>query len=78
MAEHAANDCLLSEDPAAFQAIMLAQLPMSKCCLCGEIFRAATKAPTRRVPSHAQLEGMACNACNGLIVLPQLFCKWAK
>ena len=38
-AEREANDRLRAEDPAAFEAKMRAQLPTSKCCLCGETFK---------------------------------------
>ena len=38
MAEREVNDRLRAEDPAAFEAKMRAQLPTSKCCLCGETF----------------------------------------
>jgi hypothetical protein len=38
-AEREANDRLRAEDPAANEAKMRAQMPTSKCCLCGETFR---------------------------------------
>ena len=70
--EREANDRLRAEDPAAFEAKMLAQLPTSKCCLCGEAFQGYghNAHPVRD-------EGVACDACNGAIVLPQRFRKWA-
>ena len=72
MAEREANDRLRAEDPAAFEAKMRAQLPTSKCCLCGEAFQGYghNAHPVRD-------EGVACDACNGAIVLPQRFRKWA-
>ena len=72
MAERVANDRLRAEDPAAFEAKMRAQLPTSKCCLCGETFKGYghNAHPVRD-------EGVACDACNGAIVLPQRFRKWA-
>ena len=44
----------------------------SKCCLCGETFTGYghNAHPVRD-------EGVACDACNGAIVLPQRFRKWA-
>ena len=39
LAECEANDRLRAEDPAAFEAKMRAQLPTSKCTLCGESFK---------------------------------------
>ena len=71
MAEREANDRLRAEDPAAFEAKMRAQLPTSKCCLCGETFKGYghNAHPVRD-------EGVACDACNGAIVLPQRFRKW--
>ena len=39
MTEREANDRLKREDPAAYEAKMRAQLPTSKCCLCGETFK---------------------------------------
>ena len=70
--EWEANDRLKREDPAAFEAKMRAQLPTSKCCLCGETFTGYghNAHPVRD-------EGVACDACNGAIVLPQRFRKWA-
>ena len=70
--EWEANDRLKREDPAAFEAKMRAQLPTSKCCLCGETFKGYghNAHPVRD-------EGVACDACNGAIVLPQRFRKWA-
>ena len=55
---------LHAEDPAAFEAKMRAQLPTSKCCLCGEAFQGYghNAHPVRD-------EGVACDACNGAIVL---------
>ena len=38
LAEEEANARLKRRDPAAYEAKMLAQLPTSKCCLCGETF----------------------------------------
>ena len=69
--EREANDRLRAEDPAAFEAKMRAQLPTSKCCLCGEAFQGYghNAHPVRD-------EGVACDACNGAIVLPQRFRKW--
>ena len=71
-AECEANERLRTEDPAAFEAKMRAQLPTSKCCLCGETFQGYghNAHPVRD-------EGVACDACNGAIVLPQRFRKWA-
>ena len=48
------------------------ELPTSKCCLCGETFKGYghNARPVRD-------EGVACDACNGAIVLPQRFRKWA-
>ena len=70
--EWEANDRLRAEDPAAYEAKMRAQLPTSKCCLCGETFKGYghNAHPVRD-------EGVACDACNGAIVLPQRFRKWA-
>ena len=72
MAEREANDRLSVEDPAAFEAKMRAQLPTSKCCLCGETFTGYghNAHPVRD-------EGVACDACNGAIVVPERFRKWA-
>ena len=72
MAEGDANERLKREDPAAYEAKMRAQLPTSKCCLCGEAFQGYghNAHPVRD-------EGVACDACNGAIVLPQRFRKWA-
>ena len=72
MADREANNRLPAEDPAAFEARMRAQLPTSKCCLCGETFTGYghNAHPVRD-------EGVACDACNGAIVLPQRFHKWA-
>ena len=72
MAECEANDRLKREDPAAFEAKMRAQLPTSKCCLCGDTFTGYGH------NAHSvRDEGVACDACNGAIVLPQRFRKWA-
>ena len=70
--EWEANDRLKREDPAAYEAKIRAQLPTSKCCLCGETFQGYghNAHPVRD-------EGVACDACNGAIVLPQRFRKWA-
>ena len=70
--EPEANDRLKRDDPAAYEAKMRAQLPTSKCCLCGETFKGYghNAHPVRD-------EGVACDACNGAIVLPQRFRKWA-
>ncbi len=73
--EWEANDRLKREDPAAFEAKMRACLPTSKCCLCGEAFHRATATTPTRHPVRD--EGVACDACNGAIVLPQRFRKWA-
>ena len=72
MAEGRANERLKREDPAAYEAKMLAQLPTKKCSLCGEIFKGYGHSahPVRD-------EGVACDACNGAIVVPQRFRKWA-
>ena len=72
MLECEANDRLRAEDPAAYEAKMRACLPTSKCCLCGEAFQGYghNAHPVRD-------EGVACDACNGAIVLPQRFRKWA-
>ena len=72
MAEGDANERLKREDPAAYEAKMRAQLPTSKCCLCGEAFKGYghNAHPVRD-------EGVACDACNGAIVLPQRVRKWA-
>ena len=71
MAEREADDRLRAEDPATFEAKMRAQMPTSKCCLCGEAFKGYghNAHPVRN-------EGVACDACNGAIVLPQRFRKW--
>ena len=71
MAEREANDRLRAEDPAAHEAKMRAQLPTSTCCLCGEAFQGYGHSahPVRD-------EGVACDACNGAIVMPQRFRKW--
>ena len=73
VAEREANDRLRADDPAAFEAKVRAQLPTSKCCLCGEAFKGYghNAHPVRD-------EGVACDACNGAIVLPQRFRKWAS
>ena len=70
--EWEANDRLKREDPAAYEAKMRAQLPTSKSCLCSEVFKGYghNAHPVRD-------EGVACDACNGAIVLPQRFRKWA-
>ena len=57
------------------QAKIRAQLPTSKCCLCGESFKGFghNASPVRE-------EGVACDTCNGAIVLAQrilLFRKWS-
>ena len=68
-----ANERLRAEDPAAFEAKVRAQLPTSKCLsICGETFQGYghNARPVRD-------EGVACDACNGAIVLPQRFRKWA-
>ena len=72
MAECEANERLEREDPAAYKAKMRACLLTSKCCLCGETFQGYghNACPVRD-------EGVACDACNGAIVLPQRFRKWA-
>ena len=64
--------CLEREDPTVYKAKMRACLPTSKCCLCGEAFKGYghNAHPVRD-------EGVACDACNGAIVLPQRFRKWA-
>ena len=51
---------------------MRAQLPTSKCCLCGETFKGYghNAHPVRD-------DGVACDACNGAIVVPQRIRKWA-
>jgi hypothetical protein len=71
MAEQEANDRLKREDPAAYEAKMRAQLPASKCCLCGDTFKGYghTAHPVRN-------EGVACDVCNGTIVVPQRIRKW--
>ena len=72
MAEREANDRLKRDDPAAYEAKMRAQLPTSKCCLCGETFKGYghNAHPVRD-------EGVACDACNAAIVVPQRLIKWA-
>ena len=72
MAEREANERLKREDLAAFEAKMRAQLPTSKYCLCGETFKGYG-----HNAHHVRDEGVACDACNGAIVLPQHFRKWA-
>ena len=69
--EWEANDRLKREDPAADET-MLARLPTSKCCLCGESFKGFghNASPVRE-------EGVACDTCNGGIVLPQRIRKWS-
>ena len=66
MAKREANERMEREDPAAFDAKMRAKLPTSKCCFCGEAFKGYghNAHPVRD-------EGVACDACNGAIVLPQ-------
>ena len=66
-----ANDRLRAEDPAAFEAKMRAQLPTSKCTLCGEVFKGYghNARPVRD-------EGVACDECNEAIVVPQRLIKW--
>ena len=70
-AECEANDRLRAEDPAAFEAKMRAELPTSKCTLCGESFKGYghNARPVRD-------EGVACDECNAAIVVPQRFLKW--
>ena len=58
---------------AALEAKMRAQLPTSKCCLCGDTFKGYGH---NAHPVHD--EGVACDACNGAIVLPHRFRKWAS
>ena len=58
------------EDPAAYEAMLLARLPTSKCCLCGESFKGFG-----HNASPVCEEGVACDTCNGAIVLPQRFRK---
>ena len=62
-----------AEDPA-YEAKMRAQLPTSKCCLCGEAFQGYLYGHNAHPMRD---EGVACDACNGAIVLPQRFRKWA-
>ena len=70
--EWEANDRLKREDPAAYEAMLLARLPTSKCCLCGESFKGFghNTSPVRE-------ECVACDTCNGAIVLPQRIRKWS-
>ena len=70
--EGEANDRLKRADPAAYEAKMRAQLPTSKCCLCGESFKGFghNASPVRE-------EGVACETCNRAIVLPQRIRKWS-
>ena len=72
MDEGDANERLKREDPAAYEAKMRAQLPTSKCCLCAETFKGYghNAHPVRD-------DGVACDACNGAIVVPQRIRKWA-
>jgi DNA-directed RNA polymerase subunit RPC12/RpoP len=71
LAEEEANARLKRRDPAAYEAKMLAQLPTSKCCLCGETFKGYghNAFPVRD-------EGAACDECNSKIVVPQCILKW--
>ena len=71
LAECEANDRLRAEDPAAFEAKMRAELPTSKCTLCGESFKGYghNASPVRD-------EGVACDECNAAIVVPQRLIKW--
>ena len=50
---------------------MRAQMPTSKCCLCGETFKGYgnNARPVRG-------EGVAYDACNWAIVVPQRLRKW--
>ena len=59
-----------AEDPAACAAKMR-ELPVSKCCLCGEAFKGHghSARPVRN-------EGVACDECNASIVVPQRLRKW--
>ena len=59
VAEREANDRLKREEPAALEVKMRAQLPTSKCCLCGETFKGYghNAHPVRN-------EGVAYDACN--------------
>ena len=71
MAEREANERLKREDPAAYKAKMRAQLPTSKCCLCGEDFRgylATTPTPCAMRVWRATRERGDCAAA----ALPQV------
>ena len=60
------------EMPSGGGGWAVTSLPTSKCCLCGVTFKGYghNAHPVRD-------EGVACDACNGAIVLPQRFRKWA-
>ena len=72
LAEQEANERLKQEDPVAYEVKMLAQLPTSRCCLCGDTFKGHghNAHPVRNA-------GVACDECNFKIVVPQRILKWA-
>jgi hypothetical protein len=69
-AEGKANEELRRTDPEAYKRKMEAELPVKKCCFCGDTFRGYGNNPWPVRPYHTDT-GVACDDCNDTIVVPQ-------
>mmetsp|Transcript_67281 Transcript_67281/g.184523 ORF Transcript_67281/g.184523 Transcript_67281/m.184523 type:complete len:87 (-) Transcript_67281:201-461(-) len=65
-AEGDANRQLRLSDPDAYHEKMLAAMPTKNCSLCREAFKG-----WGHNPAPVLNEGIACDACNAVIVVPQ-------